>query len=433
MIYSNDIGEDDFFEIEKRFADFFDLKMDHQNRNYKKLFSFFHHNYMGSQSRSSSYTIIYPHYTIIDRTTEESDVFTDDFSNETLGCITVRFRVMGDMYEDHLDFYPINLDIKYFYSKDNDEWCIVTVERDSYNLILLDEAKEILISNQEMTEVQKNEYMNKLEALGIEKEIYNIFRTIDEANDNEIEKSESLIHDFEEKHGIEDLLLALKLYPTGYAYFLLGDYFFELRRFNDAIEAYQISRDLNYEKSYYSLYNMACAYSRMKQFDESYEFLIFALKEGYEHYDWIFKDNDMSNLLNSDEYADLIYFDIWRIRQNNSIQPMEISKNVLNLSIPYSELDQQSIADWRPQERKYGDYTIITLNRISINPYAVALFCYKEDELQFILTPEEMNETSIEGLGSSYVKYYITFPDGLLEESDKEIIEKAITIFTHRA
>ena len=89
---------------------------------------------------------------------------------------------------------------------------------------------------------------------------------------------------------------ALKLYADGEMYYRFGDTLFNLSRFEDAVKSYKNAIELNHPEKKYVYYNMACAYSKMKDKNNGLEYLRLAIQNGYNAYDNIKGDSDLAYL-----------------------------------------------------------------------------------------------------------------------------------------
>ena len=264
-----------------------------------------------------------------------------------------------------------------------------------------------------------------------ENDLIIITQNRDRATEEQINISKQSLSEYKKNKDIQQLLLSISKYPTGESYFLLGDYFFINKEYYKAIEAYEISKELEYEKSYYSLYNIACAYSLLESYDDSYDFLMEALSAGYRHFDWLYKDNDLSNLMNSIEYGDWISFSIDKYREKYYTPPFEIVLNAYNNNLSFQDYSEQE-NDWNINTKIFDDnYRFSTLtNRSSIDPVALALLCFKENNLSFVITSEKVNELS-EKIERRDIIFYITYKKNK-NEIDHKAIEQAILTFSHR-
>lgn len=100
----------------------------------------------------------------------------------------------------------------------------------------------------------------------------------------------------DDKSAIEEYKKAILLYPTSTIYYHFGNSLTNIDRLPDSIKAYKIA--LKYDDSNKALvyYNLACAYSRLSQLDESKTNLHLAIENGYTAIQQIKKDPDLENL-----------------------------------------------------------------------------------------------------------------------------------------
>ncbi|MBP3448857.1 MAG: hypothetical protein J6K22_00165 [Spirochaetaceae bacterium] len=93
----------------------------------------------------------------------------------------------------------------------------------------------------------------------------------------------------------------------------LGDEFYDKKDYRNAITHYENvinayvcfhsgvintdkSKNKEFQTYYYSIYNVACCYSLLKNYDEdsaTYSYLYFALESGYPHLDYLLNDKDL--------------------------------------------------------------------------------------------------------------------------------------------
>ena len=82
-------------------------------------------------------------------------------------------------------------------------------------------------------------------------------------------------------------------YPTGNAYFELGNLYLDTKQFDKSIKAYQIAEQLDFQPVSSILYNFACVYSKLRKYDIAAKYLESALIAGYSNIDNIKKDKDL--------------------------------------------------------------------------------------------------------------------------------------------
>lgn len=100
----------------------------------------------------------------------------------------------------------------------------------------------------------------------------------------------------DDKNAIEEYKKAILLYPTSATFYHFANSLTNIGRLPDSVKAYKIA--LKYDDSNKALiyYNLACAYSRLSQLDESKSNLHLAIEFGYTAIQQIKKDPDLENL-----------------------------------------------------------------------------------------------------------------------------------------
>ena len=97
---------------------------------------------------------------------------------------------------------------------------------------------------------------------------------------------------------------ALTHYASAEIYYRYGNSLSNIPRLEDAVKAYQIAIELNYDKPYLVYYNIACVYSRMNHSKEAFANLELAINNGYKNFDHIQKDEDLAWLRSQPEWKE---------------------------------------------------------------------------------------------------------------------------------
>lgn len=90
--------------------------------------------------------------------------------------------------------------------------------------------------------------------------------------------------------------------PSPNAYFELGNVYMDKKEFDNAMLAYGVAEQLDYEPMSKILYNKACAYSLQKKNEMAGKYLEYALQAGYTNIEHINKDSDLENLRETGYY-----------------------------------------------------------------------------------------------------------------------------------
>lgn len=99
-----------------------------------------------------------------------------------------------------------------------------------------------------------------------------------------------------DKEAIEKYKKAINLIEDPLFYYNYGNSLSNIDKYEEAIEAYLKAMRLGYFPSYLVLYNIACAYSRLGNIKESYDYLHLAIENGYKSFKYIETDSDLENL-----------------------------------------------------------------------------------------------------------------------------------------
>ncbi len=87
--------------------------------------------------------------------------------------------------------------------------------------------------------------------------------------------------------------------PSGKAYYELGNVFMDQKQYSQALSAYDLAENLDYQPFSKILYNKSCLYSLQKEVELSSQYLEYALQAGYNNLDHIDKDEDLAELRKS--------------------------------------------------------------------------------------------------------------------------------------
>lgn len=94
--------------------------------------------------------------------------------------------------------------------------------------------------------------------------------------------------------------------PSGKAYYELGNVFMDQKQYDEALNAYNLAENLDYQPISKILYNKSCLYSLQKDVEMSSQYLEYALQAGYNNLDHIEKDEDLAELRDSRLYKQAV-------------------------------------------------------------------------------------------------------------------------------
>lgn len=116
----------------------------------------------------------------------------------------------------------------------------------------------------------------------------------------------SALDEFKNKKNLqaasEGFKASISEYPSAKAYYELGNVCMELKNYQAALDAYSLAEKLGYEPFSKVMFNVACAYSQLKNFPMSADYLQFAIQSGYMNIENIEKDKDLANLREKEPY-----------------------------------------------------------------------------------------------------------------------------------
>jgi tetratricopeptide (TPR) repeat protein len=98
----------------------------------------------------------------------------------------------------------------------------------------------------------------------------------------------------------EGFKASIKAHPNSKSYYELGNVYMEMKNYQGALDAYSLAEKLGYEPFSKVMFNVACAYSQLKKFEMSADYLQFAIQAGYVNIDNIEKDPDLAKLREED-------------------------------------------------------------------------------------------------------------------------------------
>ncbi len=179
---------------------------------------------------------------------------------------------------------------------------------------------------------------------------------------------------------------------------------------NNEIKSFSSNEDIvdkfkQYEMLYYSLYNIACCYSLINNFEMVPQFLYSAIKAGYPHIDYMVHDKDLQPYFKNDSNAIKMVKDVYKL--GNSSQIVEGKKLEYGIG-PSTSYDYVFSADSKEVIRKRN-----------AEPYFIDYYCYGEYYVKnyFIICNFKKN-TSLE--------YKSDYLGRKIPESDYEYTEEEI-------
>jgi len=87
---------------------------------------------------------------------------------------------------------------------------------------------------------------------------------------------------------------SLLIFPDAKAYYELGNALLDLKQYTEAIQAYHMAEQLDYQPNAKVLYNLACGYSLLEKEEEALKYVQLAIENGYNNRKHMLTDKDLS-------------------------------------------------------------------------------------------------------------------------------------------
>lgn len=95
--------------------------------------------------------------------------------------------------------------------------------------------------------------------------------------------------------AVEFLLLSLRIYPSAASYYELGNVLLEQKKYKQALEAFELAAELNYKPYGNLLFQQACCYAELENDNEVYNYISYAVENGFVNKERIFNDKHIKN------------------------------------------------------------------------------------------------------------------------------------------
>lgn len=135
--------------------------------------------------------------------------------------------------------------------------------------------------------------------------------------------------------------------PSGKAYYELGNVFMDQKKYDEALNAYGLAENLDYQPISKILYNKSCLYSLQKDVEMSGQYLEYALQAGYNNLDHIDKDEDLAELRKSDLFKPAIEKGVRGMSNAKNLFWLQFKKLFPKYPFPHtleSQLDEKILA-----------------------------------------------------------------------------------------
>ncbi len=147
-------------------------------------------------------------------------------------------------------------------------------------------------------------------------------------------------------------------YPNAKSYYELGNVFMEMKNYQGALDAYSLAEKLGYEPFSKVMFNVACAYSQLKNFPMSADYLQFAIQAGYVNIDNIEKDTDLANLREKDPdlYKKNMELALSGVSDVENLHWLQFKRNFVQASFPINMNTEQGKVVYDDKNRISYDY-----------------------------------------------------------------------------
>jgi tetratricopeptide (TPR) repeat protein len=142
--------------------------------------------------------------------------------------------------------------------------------------------------------------------------------------------------------------------PSGKAYYELGNVFMSQEKYDDALNAYNLAENLDFQPISKILYNKSCLYSLQKDVEMSGQYLEYALQAGYNNLDHINKDEDLAELRDSHLFKKAVEKGVRGMSNAKNLFWLQFKKLFPKYPFPHtieSQLDEKVMA-----EKQYISY-----------------------------------------------------------------------------
>jgi tetratricopeptide (TPR) repeat protein len=142
--------------------------------------------------------------------------------------------------------------------------------------------------------------------------------------------------------------------PSGKAYYELGNVFMDQKKYSEALSAYDLAENLDFQPVSKILYNKSCLYSLQKNVEMSGQYLEYALQAGYNNLDHIDKDEDLAELRKSRLFKPAIEKGVRGMSNAKNLFWLQFKKLFPKYPFPHtieSQLDEKVMA-----EKQYISY-----------------------------------------------------------------------------
>ena len=124
--------------------------------------------------------------------------------------------------------------------------------------------------------------------------------------------------------------------PSARAYFELGNVNLDKKNYEDALKAYGLAEQLDYQPFSKIMYNKSCLYSLDGDMDMAAKYLEYAIQSGYTNIDHIAKDKDLAALRKSYQYEEAIEKGLRGVSDAENLYWLQFKQKFAKVDFPHA-------------------------------------------------------------------------------------------------
>tara|TARA_R110002072_G_scaffold282761_1_gene445867 strand:- start:94168 stop:95289 length:1122 start_codon:yes stop_codon:yes gene_type:complete len=122
--------------------------------------------------------------------------------------------------------------------------------------------------------------------------------------------------------------------PTAQTYYELGNLKMTQKKYDEALLAFNMAENLDYEPFSKILYNKACIYSLAEQKEESAQYIQYAIQAGYSNLEHLYKDDDLDNVRNHWSFEKAIKDGLKGVSNAENLYWLQFKKHFAQVHFP---------------------------------------------------------------------------------------------------
>lgn len=160
--------------------------------------------------------------------------------------------------------------------------------------------------------------------------------------EKEIQESNSLflkgLDSFRNKKDLDSAEIyftaSLLKVPTAQTYYELGNLNMSEEKYDEALLAFNMAEQLNYEPFSKILYNKACIYSLQEKNEKSSQYIQYAIQAGYSNLDHLQNDSDLDNVRDHWSFDNAVKKGLKGVSNAENLYWLQFKKQFLQVQLP---------------------------------------------------------------------------------------------------